>query len=207
MSLFVFFATLAAGVEVWGAGQSALTLVTTPLAAFAGLVTVACSAMVYVDTRREFWNAARSFTRFFGTTLLLGAAATVAALAFASASHSAFAASLLTLIGAAVGKLAFERRIFTHLVDEETPAQTPLNKTARLLAGELNGSVRARIVCGLFGGVVLPLFSILQIPTNPAAIPALAFAGLVLSVVGEVIERYLFFSAVVTQKMPGSLSS
>jgi len=80
--------------------------------------------MVYVDTRREFWNAQRSFTKFFGTALLLGAAATFGTLAFTSASHSAFAACVVTLVVATVGKLAFERRIFIHLVDEETPALT-----------------------------------------------------------------------------------
>ena len=44
-------------------------------AATTGLAAVFCSAMIYVDTRRPFWNAPMTFGKFFGTTLLLGAAA------------------------------------------------------------------------------------------------------------------------------------
>src|SRR6185436_13936864 len=116
-----------------------------PVAAVAGLVTVTCSAMIYVDTRREFWRAGFSFTRFFGTTLVLGAAVTLTALAFTGANLATLAAVIGMLVVATFAKLACENRIFTQLVDEESPVQTPLNKTARLLAGELNGFVRVRI--------------------------------------------------------------
>ena len=47
-------------------------------AAVAGLLGVFCSAMIYVDTRREFWSASQCFAKFFGTTLLLGAASALA---------------------------------------------------------------------------------------------------------------------------------
>jgi DMSO reductase anchor subunit len=53
----------------------------------------------------------------------------------------------------------------------------------------------------------LPLFALLLTPTNPGAFLPLAIAALGLCVVGELIERYLFFSAVMTQKMPGGLAS
>src|SRR5205809_3629339 len=42
--------------------------------ALAGLVAVFCSAMVYHDTRRPFWNMRLSATKFFGTTILFGLA-------------------------------------------------------------------------------------------------------------------------------------
>src|SRR5204863_5294656 len=41
-----------------------------------GLGSVFCSGMIYIDTRRPAWNATNTFTRFSGTTLLLGATAT-----------------------------------------------------------------------------------------------------------------------------------
>jgi ferredoxin len=41
-----------------------------------GLLGVFCSAMVYHDTRREFWRLPATGGKFFGTTLLLGAAGT-----------------------------------------------------------------------------------------------------------------------------------
>ncbi|MEM7011046.1 MAG: hypothetical protein AAF585_06130 [Verrucomicrobiota bacterium] len=39
-------------------------------ALFFGLVSISCSAMVYIDTRREFWTHWRTWTRFIGTALL-----------------------------------------------------------------------------------------------------------------------------------------
>lgn len=36
----------------------------------AGLVSVVCSVIVYVDTRRLFWSAERTFLRFFGTVFV-----------------------------------------------------------------------------------------------------------------------------------------
>ena len=206
MSAFVFFVTLAAG-AMWSPAVQPFEKFFAPCAALAGLLTVTCSAMIYVDTRRDFWNAPRSFTKFFGTTLLLGTAGAFTTLAFTGADPAALVGSGVTLMIATVCKLACERRIFDQLVDEETPAPTPLNKTARLLAGELNGFVRARIALGIFGGLLLPLLAIFQLPTNAPAIPALAIAALGLCIAGEFIERYLFFTAVVAQKMPGGLSA
>ncbi|MBC8096952.1 MAG: dimethyl sulfoxide reductase anchor subunit, partial [Akkermansiaceae bacterium] len=43
------------------------------LTAAAALVGVFCSAMIYIDTRRPAWSSRITFTKFFGTTLLLGA--------------------------------------------------------------------------------------------------------------------------------------
>ena len=162
-----------------------------PAAAIAGLLGVLCSVMIYVDTRREFWSAQQSFPKFFGTVLLLG---TATALVFSKAAVPA-----LLLVGAAVLKLAFEHRIFRRLLDEETPGQNPLSKTARLLVGELGFFARTRIACGLIGGVLLPAMFLLT-PGMTLAVTAFAFC-----VSGELLERYLFFTAVVTRKMPGGL--
>ncbi len=246
------------------------------LAALAGLSTVVCSAMIYVDTRREFWNATRSFTKFFGTTLLLGLAAAFVVMIWNSGERPSanslspseveragaavsgsnvmsatehpsplnrnltlnlnppapsapegikskikskitikiknaetpvplqLAAALLALV--TIAKLSFEQRIFAHLVEAGTPAQTPLNKTARLLAGELNIFVRVRITLALLGGVVLPLVALLQLAAGNAPSLLLAAVLLMLCVAGELIERHLFFTAAVTQKMPGALA-
>ena len=161
-------------------------------AAIVGLLGVVCSVMIYVDTQRDFWSARQSFTKFFGTVLLLGAAT---ALVF-----SGLAILAAFIFVAAAAKLAFEHRLFRRLLDEETPGQEPLSKTARLLAGELGIFTRTRIACGLIGGVVLPALYLLT-PDTTLAVTALA-----LCIAGELLERYLFFTAVVTRKMPGGLA-
>jgi formate dehydrogenase iron-sulfur subunit len=134
---------------------------------------------------------------------VLGAATTLTLLALTGRGGGILSGSCVILVMASVIKLAFERRIFLQLVDEETPQQTPLNKTARLLAGELNGAFRVRVACGLLGGVLLPLTVWLQ----GSASVALAVLVLGLVLVGELLERYLFFTAVATQKMPGGFDA
>ena len=161
-----------------------------------GLLGVVCSAMIYVDTQREFWRASQCFGKFFGTTLLLGAATTLAI------TNSASWPVIATLLGATVVKLGFENRIFHQLVDEDTLMLTSLNKTARLMTGELGLVARFRVACGLAGGVALPLFLLV----NHAA-AGLAAGALALCVVGELLERYLFFTAVAPAKMPGGFAA
>ena len=175
-----------------------------PAAALTGLMGVACSAMIYADTGREYWRAAQCFGKFFGTTILLGAA-TALALGhwFASLTQSECVALALILSVTSVAKLGFERRIFLHLVDEETPAPTPLNKTARLLTGELGLLARVRVALTLVGGVLLPLVQLLG---RTSSAP-LVCAALALCVAGELLERYLFFTAVAPAKMPGGITA
>jgi DMSO reductase anchor subunit len=162
--------------------------------------------MIYVKTRREFWNARQAFGKFLGTALLLGTAAALSAEAFQGNSKW-LAATAGVLAVSTLIKLAFELRIFKHLVHPETPTQSPLNKTARLLAGELNGFLRARIALGMIGGLLLPIIALAQTAEGLAIAPWLAVAAFALCLAGEFFERYLFFTAVVSQKMPGGLAS
>jgi formate dehydrogenase iron-sulfur subunit len=54
---------------------------------------------------------------------------------------------------------------------------------------------------------VLPIIALAQMAEGTATNPILAVAVLALCITGEFLERYLFFTAVVTQKMPGGLAS
>jgi Fe-S-cluster-containing dehydrogenase component/DMSO reductase anchor subunit len=176
------------------------------VAAGLGLAAVASSAMVYADTRREFWRASQCFAKFFGTTLLLGLAVTLASVAFqpliSMRPLQLLAASvfLVTLV-----KLGFENRILRHWTGETV--LTPLNKTALLLEGELGRVARARVGFGIIGGLILPALVLLPGETTSAAIKPLAVATLILCLSGELLERYLFFTAVAPAKMPGGAMS
>ncbi len=206
MSVFVFLLMMAASTILVPAARPFEKYLAI-LAATSGVLTVTCSAMIYVKTRREYWDAAQSFGKFFGTSLLLGAAATFVSGIFTGGSHMLISISGAILSVVTLVKLAFERRIFAHLVDEETSVQTPLNKTARLLAGELNGPLRMRIAFAVMGGILLPIISVFEMAGGSTIHPAVGGAVLALCVAGELIERYLFFTAVVTQKMPGGVAS
>jgi formate dehydrogenase iron-sulfur subunit len=167
-----------------------------------GLVAVACSAMIYADTHREFWSRGQSFGKFFGTTALLG---TVSALTIMKLSGSGSGETLrmfaLMLVVISASKLVFEHRIFRHLVDDQTPGLTPLNKTALLLDGKLGLAARGRIVCGGLGGIILPLIFFLDPELNVVT------ASFAFCLLGELLERYLFFTAVAPLKMPGGVAA
>jgi formate dehydrogenase iron-sulfur subunit len=190
---------------LWISPASGLNRLLPPMAAASGVLAVACSAMIYVDTRREFWGPTDSFVKFLGTTLLLGSSLALALAAAALPAHPGLFSALVVLVAAlASAKLAFEQRIFGHLGDGQSPGQTPLNRTARLLSGELGPHNRARIFCGAAGGVLIPALVALCHFAGVAHATAAGFLAFALCLTGEIIERYLFFTAVAPARMPGA---
>jgi formate dehydrogenase iron-sulfur subunit len=189
-------------------GWQALLLPLKIAVAVIGLAGVGCSAMIYADTRRAFWSVAQSFGKFFGTAALLGSATTLTlllCLRMADSTAAVVCAALLFVT--TVFKLTFEHRIFRNLVDEETPAPTPLNKTARLLAGKLGFAARSRIGCGILGGVFLPMLLLANHGSGHGYADVAAVVALTFCVAGELLERFLFFTAVAPGKMPGNPAS
>lgn len=184
----------------------------------AGLAGVLCSIMIYHCTQRPFWIGPRTFVKFSLTTVWLGLSTilTVSVVA-AGVQDSLSVRELMSAYGGtlcraivivAVAKLLYEAALFGHLFSKQT---TPLNRSARLMVGELQVWTRMRFVCGLIGGVALPAVLIVQTtypiadPLSPAALVGLCLASFTLSVIGELIERTLFFTAAVALRMPGSL--
>jgi DMSO reductase anchor subunit/ferredoxin len=97
-------------------------------AACLGVAGLTCSAMIYVDTHRQFWRATQTFPRFFGTAVLV--AATLLA--------PAVAALLL------VAKLGWETR-----------TQSGGSPSARLQNGPLRPLATARVGLALATSVLL----------------------------------------------------
>ena len=163
--------------------------------ALVGIVGVACSAMIYADTRREFWSASQCFIKFFGTSLLLGLAVPLAL----TPGFSPWLAASVLLVS--LLKLAFEHRIFRYLADSDALTLTSLNKTARLMKDTLGAISRLRIALGILGGVLIPIVLLLD-----AELPSLAAASMGVCLCAELLERYLFFSAVAPVHMPGGVA-
>ena len=82
---------------------------------------------------------------------------------------------------------------------EQASHFTALNKTALLLHGPFGRLSRLRVMCAITGGVVLPVIMMLA----GAPVVGLAALAFVLCLIGELIERHLFFVAEVAPKMPG----
>ncbi len=167
------------------------------LTALAGLAGVFCSAMVYVDTRRAFWSAPLTFTRFAGTTMMLGLAAAAAAVALSAAQGRGHAGWVTALVTTALvlraGGLAFEIVSFTRA--RRAPGH-PNHLSARVMA-QLK-AVTLRMVGGLsVSAVILGLLAIAtKAPVWVAGFLLTLFAS-------QVLERHLFFVAVRAPRMPG----
>lgn len=157
-----------------------------------GLGGVFCSVMIYHDTRREAWRFPVSAGKFFGTACGLGVAGFVA-IGITVNDGPAPGSLVLLTAGLFAAKLGGEGPRFRALWDK---GFGPRKKSALLLVKPLRRWTVARFAFGL-GGIVLFL--------TPALTPAMALAGFVLLLAGEILERVLYFKAVVAPKMPGGL--
>ena len=224
---FGLFAALAAAYAAWlgtehagwrgppvGAGAAAWLGWGVALSGAAGVL---CSVMVYQSTKRDFWNGPATACRFLLTTAVLGLAAAWVPLMIATAAGADAAAAAIDgygvllcrgLIAATAAKLVFEAAVFRHLAARQT---TSLKRTALLMSGPLLNVTLARFAAGFLGGVAVPSLLLLsRVPSAPAQGQDLVFAVLVAmlfaaTLAGELLERFLFFAAVASPKMPGGL--
>jgi DMSO reductase anchor subunit/ferredoxin len=186
---------------------------------FFGFAGVLSSVMVYQCTGRSLWNGWNTAVRFLTTMALLGLAVTLvialATVGFDSVAGRGILAGyggscLAGLIGIAAAKLLFEFAEFRHLWRKQN---TGLKRSATLLAGELAAVTKARFICGIVGGMVLPLALVslgrqTARSSGPDVLMALETGSMfAVLLAGELCERYLFFAAVVPPKMPGGPSS
>jgi DMSO reductase anchor subunit len=182
-----------------------------------GALAMFCSTMIYVFTQRECWSLIRVGVRFALTSSLLGIAViwlSILSSTVVSPSppllallHRCGPALCLALVVVTLTKLAWEGAIFRHLWLRN---MTPLKRSALLLKSELSNVTLARFSLGILGGVILP-----SMLANEAAVLS-ADAGLIQFVfltgfmfatclVGELLERYLFFAACAAPRMPGGI--
>jgi DMSO reductase anchor subunit len=184
--------------------------------AMAGAAGVFCSAMVYVFTRRECWSFTRVAVRFTMTAMLLGVAASWLSILMATVANSTpIPADLVrvcgpwlcrTLIGLTLAKLVWEAAVFRHLL---LARMTPLKRSAILMTHELSNVTLARFALGLLGGLVMPTLLLSHLPSlsDTSLVQFTATTGLlfVACFAGELLERYLFFTACATPRMPGAI--
>jgi DMSO reductase anchor subunit len=105
-------------------------------------------------------------------------------------------ASARLLVAATLLKLAGELMAFRHLQERRL---TPLKRSALLMKDDLRSYTLARFAAGGAGVIALALFA------RGGASLACATAAFVLLVVGELLERTLFFAAASSPGMPGGL--
>jgi len=179
-----------------------------------GLAGVVCSVMIYAVTSRQWWQWWRLAAKFTATSVITGSTALiVAALIAAAADHDAVRGVLTDIVRplsalvmlATVVTLGTEAMIFRHLRDDSF---TDLRRTAMLMSDDLRATTVRRFAWGAFGGFVLPLtLFVMSMPgaktSSPVPSLVLAIVALAAVVVGELSERWQFFTAVTSPRLPG----
>jgi Fe-S-cluster-containing dehydrogenase component/DMSO reductase anchor subunit len=162
-----------------------------------GLLGVFCSVMIYHDTQRPFWNFPVSYGKFFGTTFGLALAGYLAVHAVV-ADEVMPSAGLVAVLGLFAIKLGLEA---TQLRAVAGLGMTPAKKSALLMLKALKVITVARYGFGIAG---LSCFACVLAGEVPLL---LSLSGFVLLLIGELLERVLFFKAVAAPKMPGAFTS
>jgi Fe-S-cluster-containing dehydrogenase component/DMSO reductase anchor subunit len=177
------------------------------LAAGAGLASVLCSVMLYQVTERAWWSGGRTTFRFFGTAAVLGTATTLvtalATMPALGADGRALLGSLLMASSAlAIFKVLGELVVLGHLRDKR---QGDLKRSALLLVSHLFPVFQRRLACVVLGAVVAPLLCAATLESGSSGWARLwAVCSLVLLTLGELLERFTFFSAMSAPRMPGT---
>jgi Fe-S-cluster-containing dehydrogenase component/DMSO reductase anchor subunit len=181
-----------------------------------GLVGVFCSVMIYVVTGREFWSFRATAAKFAMTSAELGISATWLSIlifelfnssATMPLSQQAGAPLLPSLVIVSALKLTMEASLLRHLLSRR---RSPLKRSAMLLVGPLSASTFGRFACGILGGIAMPLFILNDLKTveNHGTFLVISVAMLfVACLVGELLERYQFFAACASARMPGRLNT
>ena len=208
---------LAVHAESWGVIE--LNFLRTPLAisvALAGTAGVLCSVMIYAFTKREYWSFLRTSIRFGLTTALLGVAAIwISLLLLVTFDTTDRVGPILSqvgdycaraMIGLVAAKLIWEASVFWHLTNSR---MTALRRSAFLMQRQLINFTMARFALGLLGGIIMPAL-LFSSEHNQGSAPSVSFVVIVgvlvlATIVGELLERYLFFAAVASPRMPGAI--
>ncbi|MEM8607295.1 MAG: DmsC/YnfH family molybdoenzyme membrane anchor subunit [Myxococcota bacterium] len=177
-----------------------------------GVIAVFCSAMIYHATGRRWWSIGRTAFKFGMTSIVLGLATTLMIhWAVGIVAHEGATPELVrmtriggfALIGAVAVKLFGESLVFLHLRNK---TQGELKRTALLLKGELARRSFFRYTLGIVTGLFVPLFFIL---TADERFPISTLVGVIIALVGllvgELLERMSFFSAMSSPRMPGGM--
>lgn len=174
-----------------------------------GVLGVACSALIYVVTKRSWWAARFTFTKFGLTGASAGPLLVMTILLVAA--RLGDGTDWASLVGALAGVTVVATA--AALIHEAWflrpggwPDGSDLERTARLVRHRLSTASATRFGLGLVGGVAIPAGIAIgsTSDTGPSwALVVVAALALVAVVAGALIERYEFFVASVTPRMPG----
>ena len=160
------------------------------------LVSVACSAMIYIDTQRPFWSASRTLPKFFGTTALLGATTAGALFGWTAPALAPGFAIAATVIRTTL--FAWEWSTYLRaLRDPSAPTHRSALTIARLLQTILMTRVALFVV-----STITSVLAIFNVAGLGAVWGTIAFVSTTSS---QILERHTYFTASAAPRMPGGV--
>lgn len=186
-------------VPEWAAGAALVVAIVT------GMVGLYCSAMIYIATKRVLWRSGRTLPRFFGTGFVVGAAATAATIHAGDGPPLAVTALLFIASTSAAIKLLWEGTFHLNKTIQSPNLDGYDQRSHRLMTGQLDRLRKGRLASGWLG-VAMSLIAMGCVATGmiQGCWIALFLAATAL-LVGESLERLLYFMSVVYDRMPGTL--
>jgi len=179
-----------------------------------GLAGVFSSAMVYHCTPRYYWNFIMTGPKFFLTTIILGATSVLAISIFymlileninIHQQLQTICQTICTIIIlATLSKMAVEHAIVLP------NRKLELNPVMKIINSDLRDIAVFRMIFGILGGVILPLFLYYQVSLfveKAFVLMCLSLMIFIFSLMGEFFERRLFFMAASTTTMPGRITN
>ena len=169
----------------------------------AGVLGVYCSGMIYIATRRRLWRAARTLTRFYATAVTAGLAAALPVLVWCGVdAPTCFLTGSLAVLAVA-GKTHWERRI---LLGKLSAGDSDDVRSQRLAVELLPRWTSLRLTAAVVGAAALVgATAAAVLHASALAIGLGLLAGLSV-ILGEFVERLLYFSTVVYDRMPRTVS-
>ena len=208
--LFAGAAIITTGLDWFGHLPQKWRHVSAATTVISGLAGVYCSAKIYAFTRREFWRLKPTLVRFMTTAVILGGLSTLSCIGVLSILQKltwsvetyrlTVESTSMLVIATSVMKLCVEYSIFRFR------GECQMRRSAKLLATSLKNFNVARFAFGIGGGILMPLIVLLvDLSQSPLITGMLIVVAALLCIVGEILERYLFFAAVSPDRMPGGL--
>ena len=174
-----------------------LTLLASVPLGVAGLYS---SAMIYIATQRQLWRSSRTLPRFFGTAAVGGALGS--GVVFATTGANVVGGVLcLAAAGIAFWKLVHERSLYGS---PSASGDEYDQRSRKLIARHLANNRRMRLGFGDAAFATATCAGVFGF-FSPTALVIVAGVAFVLLLVGEGLERLLYFQSVVYDRMPRTL--
>lgn len=168
-----------------------------------GLLAVYCSAMIYVATQRRVWNATRTLTGFFATTVALGLGSFALFefnIEFTRLVAVAFSIACVSLIPQFIDVMRHKKFLHSTSIEQQVASQFDyLMRSGKILSTQLTRSWKS-----MWGLWILGTIGSSFVFEQPFWMLIFTYFSVACLFGALALNRWLYFRAVATARMPGA---